>query len=221
MDDSNKGALEFLEQLRRERDELNLLIEGIEKRLGIASVPARAQSDNLAPASPRVKVSIDNVPVGFFHNLSHPRAAEKLLRLNPGQPLTTQEMLDSFRKSGMTLNPKNAATILYTALSRNDQFERVAGKAWGLSEWYPEKKRGESLDTRTSAAQAASMRGRRAHGNTGPTRKATIHEWLKANGPHGRSEIITGTGLPEGTVGSLLSQCPDLFENRDGKWYAR
>ena len=74
---------------------------------------------------------------------------------------------------------------------------------------------------RGNAALAASMRGRRAHGHSGPTRKSTIHEWLKANGPHGRSEIITGTGLPEGTVGSLLSQCPELFENRDGKWHAR
>jgi len=39
------------------------------------------------------------------------------------------------------LNPKNATTILYTALSRNPKFERVAGKAWGLAEWYPEKKK--------------------------------------------------------------------------------
>ena|ERR1017187_2780986 len=74
---------------------------------------------------------------------------------------------------------------------------------------------------RRSAAEAASMRGQRAHGNSGPTRKATIHEWLKANGPHGPSEIIAGTGLPQGTVRSLLSQCKDLFENRDGKWHAR
>jgi len=30
-------------------------------------------------------------------------------------------------------------TILYTALKRGTKFERVAGKAWGLAEWYPEK----------------------------------------------------------------------------------
>jgi len=75
--------------------------------------------------------------------------------------------------------------------------------------------------TRTSASQAASARGRRAHGNTGPTRKAQIHEWLKANGPATRNEIIEGSGLPEGTVGSLLSRTHDLFENREGKWHAR
>jgi hypothetical protein len=71
----------------------------------------------------------------------------------------------------------------------------------------------------TAAGAVASLRGRRAHGHSGPTRKAQIHEWLKANGPAARGEIIKGSGLPTGTVGSLLSQCPELFENREGKWY--
>ena len=52
-------------------------------------------------------------------------------------------------------------------------------------------------------------------------RKQQIHEWLKANGPASRSEIIEGSGLPEGTVGGYLSAAKDLFENRDGKWHAR
>jgi hypothetical protein len=143
MAESTKSALEFLEQLRRERDELNVLIEGIEKRLGIVSAsPSQAQSND-APPAPKVKISMGEIPVGFFHNLSQPRAAEKLLRLNPGQPLSTGDMLDAFRKSGMTLNPKNAATILYTALTRDPLFERVAKKAWGLAEWYPETRRRE------------------------------------------------------------------------------
>ena len=44
----------------------------------------------------------------------------------------------------MYLNPKNAATILYTTLNRSPLFERVAGKAWGLSEWYPESRKREN-----------------------------------------------------------------------------
>jgi hypothetical protein len=137
-DDSGKSVLEFLEQLRTERDELTQTITMLEKRLGI-SAPNHPQA---TPSNaPKVKVSIGEVPVGYFHNLSQPQAAEKLLRLNPGQPLTTQEMINAFRRSGLTLNPKNAATILYTALSRNGRFERVAGKAWGLAEWYPDNKR--------------------------------------------------------------------------------
>ena len=45
-------------------------------------------------------------------------------------------------KAGMPAHGKNAVTILYTALKRGTaKFERVAGKAWGLSEWYPEKRK--------------------------------------------------------------------------------
>ena len=46
----------------------------------------------------------------------------------------------------MELNPKNALTIMYTTLKRGNKFERVAGKAWGLSEWYPEKRRRKDQD---------------------------------------------------------------------------
>lgn len=151
---SDASILEFLEKLRRERDELNILISGLERRLGITQPSSDATATQ--SSGPKVKVSIDDVPVGFFHNLSQPLAAEKLLRLNPGQPLSSQEMLDAFRKSGMVLNPKNASTILYTALSRNPKFERVAGKAWGLAEWYPESKRKQ--DTKRHEAEQSETR---------------------------------------------------------------
>jgi hypothetical protein len=139
MTETPKGVLELLEQLRQERSELDSLIRGLEKRLGIVSEPT--DSDISTLSSPRVKVSIDSVPVGFFHNMSQADAAEKLLRLNPGHPLSTNEMLEAFRKSGMQVNPKNSVSILYTTLKRNSKFERVAGKKWGLAEWYPNKKR--------------------------------------------------------------------------------
>lgn len=144
MADSEKGVLEFLERLRKERDELNILIAGIEKRIGISPQSSHTTSTehpkDAASPTPTVKLTIGDIPLGFFHNLSQPAAAEKLLRLNPGQPLTSQEMLSAFRKSGLHLNPKNASTILYTALTRSPKFERVAGKAWGLAEWYSKKK---------------------------------------------------------------------------------
>ncbi len=139
MFEAQKGLLEFLEQLRKERDELEVLIKGVEKRLGIAS-----DSDSLdtpVTATPRVTVSIDSISVGFFHNLRQSEAAEKLLRLNRSHALTTKEIVDVLRKSGMELKSKNAITIMYNTLKRSTKFERVAGKAWGLSEWYPEKKR--------------------------------------------------------------------------------
>lgn len=138
MQDTSKSALDLLEQLRRERDELDTLIKGLERRLGVLSDAPEA-GGSVAPAT--VSVSVNSIPVGFFHNMSQADAAEKLLKLNPGHPLTTKEILDAFRKSGMQVNPKNALTILYTTLKRSPRFERVAGKAWGLNEWYPDKRR--------------------------------------------------------------------------------
>jgi hypothetical protein len=145
-----RGALELLENIRKERDELNTLIAGLEKRLGIA--PAQAANDP-TPVTPRVTVTVDSIPVGFFHNLSQTAAAEKLLRLNPGQPLATGEILDAFRKSGLQVNPKNAPTILYTMLGRNPKFVRLAKKAWGLAEWYPEKRSKKTDDEKETASE--------------------------------------------------------------------
>jgi DNA-directed RNA polymerase delta subunit len=90
-------------------------------------------------------VSLDSIPVGFFHNLSQAAAAEKLLRMNEGHPLTTNEIMEAFRKSGMEITGKNSITILYTALKRSPKFERVAGKAWGMTEWYPEKRKKKDI----------------------------------------------------------------------------
>lgn len=139
MEPANKTALELLEQLRAERAELDMLIRALEKRLGVVS--GNVEFEAAQSATPRVTVSLDNIPVGFFHNLSQAAAAEKLLRMNEGHPLTTNEIMEAFRKSGMDVSGKNAVTILYTALKRGAKFERVAGKAWGLAEWYPTSRR--------------------------------------------------------------------------------
>lgn len=138
MPDSPKGALDLLEDLRKERDELDTLIRGLEKRLGI--VPGEEQPEIHSVAA-RPTQSVASIPLGYFHNMTQADAAEKILKLNPGHPLATNEILDAFRRSGMSVNPKNAITILYTTLKRSPRFERVAGKAWGLADWYGDKKR--------------------------------------------------------------------------------
>jgi hypothetical protein len=139
MADTPKTALDLLQQLRTERDELNVLISGLEKRLGVVS--SSTDKEGTQAVTPKVTVSIDNIPVGFFHNMSQAGAAEKLLKMNSGHPLTSNEIMDAFRKAGMEVTSKNALTILYTAMKRSPKFERVAGKAWGLAEWYPEKRK--------------------------------------------------------------------------------
>ena len=153
MSDSNKTAGQFLEELRKERDELTTLIRALEKRLGISTQDQRSEDDS-QPAAPRAGFSIEKIPVGFFHNLSQAAATEKLLRLNPGVALTNTEILDAFKRSGMEVNAKNAFTILYTALKRSPKFERVGGKAWGLAEWYPQtrKKKEQASEEEASSS---------------------------------------------------------------------
>jgi hypothetical protein len=166
MADFKKSAFDFLQDLRQERDELDTLIQALEKRLGHApaqsvsgsdgeqatvkaalqegSFVGRARTKDAAYMPP-----VTSMPVGFFHNLSQAAAAEKLLKMNPGQPYTTGQILEAFKNSGMPLNPKNSVQILYTALKRNPKFERVGNKAWGLREWYPEKKKRTNSDRLT------------------------------------------------------------------------
>ncbi len=142
MIDSTKSAMQFLQELRQEREELTALIQALEKRLGIAeSIFTIAPDEDVAEMKIGPSGGAPTVQVGFFHNLSQAAAAEKLLRMTPGRAYTTGEILEAFKTSGMPVNPKNALTILYTALKRSKSFERVGSKAWGLKEWYPEKKR--------------------------------------------------------------------------------
>lgn len=154
MPDSTKTAVQFLQDLRKERDELNNLIQALEKKLGISSSPqgsmsaVELQESELAP-------SVTSLPIGFFHNLSQAAAAEKLLKLNSGRALSTAEILEIFRNSGMAVNPKNALTILYTALKRSQKFERVGSKAWGLKEWYPDRKKRISKEEKEPSDEEA------------------------------------------------------------------
>lgn len=139
MVDFNKSVGELLEELRKERDKLDLLIQALEERSGSVVPVQRSGSDDDEKRKPLA--SVNAIPMGFFHNLSQAAAAEKLLKMNPGQALRTAEILDAFRNSGMDVASKNAPTILYTALKRSPKFERIGSKAWGLREWYPERKK--------------------------------------------------------------------------------
>lgn len=94
------------------------------------------------------------------------------------------------------------------------------GASGGLEVKRVEGKLKYRVQHRASSANQEAVAPQHANGN-GPPRKAQIHEWLKQNGPATRGEILKGTELPGGTVGANLSSEKELFESRDGKWYAR
>lgn len=50
------------------------------------------------------------------------------------------------------------------------------------------------------------------------TRKEAIIKLLKEEGPLSRSEIINKSGIPQGTVATVLTD-KDTFKSKDNKWY--
>jgi hypothetical protein len=52
-----------------------------------------------------------------------------------------------------------------------------------------------------------------------PTRRDELANFLKAEGPLTRTEIFKRSGIPQGTVSTLLLDKAS-FKSRDGKWYA-
>jgi hypothetical protein len=94
-----------------------------------------------------------------------------------------------------------------------DQIERLILEEFGQS---GNDERPASKRTRRKKISRRGLRRK-----NGTSRKDELHAWLKKNGPSSRKEIITGSGLPAGTVTGYLSSEKDLFENRDGKWHAR
>lgn len=158
MVDSTKSAAQLLEELRKERNELDSLIQALERRMGISAPKQISESDvdqepgREIPSQP--PLSTVSLQLGIFHNLSQAAAAEKLMRMSPHRALTTGEIMDAFRQAGMQLHQKNAPTILYTALKRSPKFERVGNKAWGLKEWYPERKKRVSKEQDSSSEES-------------------------------------------------------------------
>jgi hypothetical protein len=52
-----------------------------------------------------------------------------------------------------------------------------------------------------------------------PTRREELAEFLKLEGPLTRTEIFKRSGIPQGTVSTLLLD-KATFKSKDGKWYA-
>jgi DNA-directed RNA polymerase delta subunit len=80
---------------------------------------------------------MNSVKPGEFHGLSYPAAARKILAKTDKHPLTTPQLMQIIEKSGRKVEGKNPLGTIYSSLSRNSDFQKVAENTWGLSEWYP------------------------------------------------------------------------------------
>jgi hypothetical protein len=127
-----------LQQLLQERDELDGVIAGLQKRLG-KFVP-----DSISPIPPAkalynpASIATGVVYRGAFFNLSVTKAAEKLLKTY-GKPLKTPEILAAFLQAEYEgAKGENARSGIYTALARSKDFVKVLPDTWDLAERHPE-----------------------------------------------------------------------------------
>lgn len=134
---------QLLEKLLAERADLDQHIALLQKRLG------GGYSENLGASTPTPTGGLSSlqellnragVLKGEFYGMSRPQAAIALLKKLPKTPLTTNQIFEALKDSGLELGGKNALNGLYTSLSRLPEVRKVAPNTWGLREWYPHLK---------------------------------------------------------------------------------
>lgn len=144
MDDQRRQVLQAeLDDAVSQRAELDTYIAVLAKRLGIevSSLPGGSgdPADN-GGALPVTGDPVSAVHEAQFYGMSGPKASKALLRMmGRDRPLKTQEIYDAITKGGVRIG--NSAT-LYRSLTRDKDFHKVGRGRWGLTEWYPNAKRG-------------------------------------------------------------------------------
>jgi hypothetical protein len=119
------------------------------------------------------------------------------------------------KAGGFKSSGKSFQGYLAVAFRREGGFENLGKNRWHLNSAIKAEREYSEPSRATEANHAA------VNGISGLSQKMKLHAWLSQNGPASRSEVVRGAGVPEGTASSYLSVEKDLFENRDGKWYAR
>ena len=133
---------QLLEKLLAERADLDQHIALLQKRLGAGYSENSGGSTSASGglSSPQELLNRAGVLKGEFYGMSRPQAAIALLKKLPKTPLTTNQIFEALKDSGLELGGKNALNGLYTSLSRLPEIRKVAPNTWGLKEWYPHLK---------------------------------------------------------------------------------
>jgi hypothetical protein len=208
----------MLDEWRRERDELDSLISGLEKRIAQRSGPGAA------PASSGV-ISSDE-----FFRLSTPEAIKKFLKIVGKPARSTQDIIDGLKIGGMESNYTNVYTALVRLQKRDGVIAKV-GENWGLEEWYPRAPRekplselatpdligqAEDLAQTVNEEPAAPTQAENQHKGQG--RKQEMADFIRTHGPSTRTEILAGSGIPEGTFAYCVRDTKLFVQGEDGKW---
>jgi len=135
MTDTSNPLEMALNQLTQERNDLDIAIAALQKRLGRAvNTPAMAASS----AAPKMGPSSEIVTYhGEFHNLSLTKATEQLLK-RVGRPLNTPQILKALQNASFEMKAKSPRTNLYTTLKRSPMFVKVLPDTWDLADRHPQ-----------------------------------------------------------------------------------
>jgi hypothetical protein len=118
----------LLEEWKRQRAELDMMISYAERQLG---VPQGARSDlkGVSLEGPDLKIEPDT-----FHGLNILQASERYLGLVGRPARSTEDIAEALGRGGVETTPASVATIL--GRDRSGTIQRVKRGLWGLSEWY-------------------------------------------------------------------------------------
>lgn len=175
MDDTRQAALRVtLEELRRDRAEIEAAISVITRKLGLADAgPAmipEGNGDHSEVAETR-DVGPVHVTEGEFYGMSQPEAARAFLaRAGRTRPQKTGDIMAALRKGGIHVGGKDPAGLLYRILLRDKRFRRVGTSLWGLDEWYPRRApKDDTAEGEQEAADAGDSRSAAPHEEGEPT----------------------------------------------------
>jgi len=228
MGEATDSEKTVLESLKRERDELNGLIEALEKRISLR-LGGTVGSSNTSG-----KVGPDD-----FFRMTTPDAIKKFLKTVGKPARSTTDMIDGLKSGGLATNYTN----VYTALSRLEKKGEVVkvGDNWGLEAWYPpaparepkpaladlsteelveeaEKFVGKEGGEEQQKTEAVEVAATNSGGTKGDGRKKEIADFINLHGPSTRAEILAGTDVPEGTFAYCMKDKERFVKGEDGKW---
>ena len=130
----------YLEKLLRERENLDRLIEFVQKKIGSngASFTSEPEKETSVPSTGRFTRGAPTIEHDTFYGLSILDAAKKYLSMVGKPARSSNDILDALHRGGLV---NVAYNTMASVLSRADQNQqgicRVGRGTWGLSEWYP------------------------------------------------------------------------------------
>jgi hypothetical protein len=117
----------LLEEWKRQRAELDTMINFAERQLGVSSSAGSKVTVPLAGTTPEIEPDT-------FHGKNILQGSEMYLQMVGRPARSTEEIAAALSKGGLTAAAPSVATIL--GRDKSGKIQRVKRGLWGLKEWY-------------------------------------------------------------------------------------